>query len=382
MGRRSESGGVTAKGERIQFDFSVNGERYRPTIDMRPTKANLQYAARRLVDIKRRITLGTFSFAEEFPNYRFIGSITGPANRPTFKVVGELFLASIKGDVEHATHVSYRKILNQFWYPKIGDRIMADIRYSELTTIIGEHPWTTRKTRNNNVSVGRLVFAFAVEDRIIQTSPAEKLKSLKIQTEPPDPYTLKEAEALIAGALEHYSEEDANYFEFSCFAGTRPSETIALMWPDIDFNNGHARIDKARVMARDKERTKTGTARDVELNPRALEILGRQKDFTFLKGEQVFGPYHDLQVQQRHWAWLHKKLGIRYRVPYQLRHTSVTWNLMIGKNLLWVAQNHGHSVSVMLKVYAKWLRGTTDAEVNAIRKAMGYENVSATTARA
>lgn len=364
---------MTAKGaDRIQFDFTVNGDRYRPTIQMRPTKTNLQYAAQRLVDIKRRITLGTFNFAEEFPDYRFIGSITGPANRPTFRKVGELFLASIKGDVEHATHVSYRKILNQFWYPKIGDMVLADIRYSQLTALIGEHPWTARKTRNNNVSVGRRVFEFAVDDKIISTSPAEKLKSLKVQAEPPDPYNLAEVEALIAGVKKYYGEEDANYFEFSCFVGTRPSEAIALQWPDIDLRSGVARIDKARVMAQDKKRTKTGVARDIELNPRAIDVLTRQKKFTFIKGQHVFGPYHDLQVQQRRWAWVHKKLEMRPRVPYQLRHTSVTWNLMIGKNLLWVAGNHGHSVAVMLKTYAKWLKGSSAADVTAIERAMGF----------
>lgn len=372
MGRKSITGGVTPKGDRIQLDFKIGKTRYRPTLDLAPNKTNMQAALRRLEDIKRRIRNGSFSFSEEFPKYRFIGSIEGEANRPTFKVVGELFLASIKGDVEHATYVSYKKILNQFWYPKIGDKVIADTRYSELAAIVGEHPWVSRKTRNNNVSVGRLVFAFAVDDNIIKVSPAEKLKSLKVQTEPPDPYTLAEVEALIAGVKKYYGEEDANYFEFSCFAGTRPSELIALDWGSIDLRFGTAWIDKARVMGKDKARTKTGVARTVELCPHAIEILRRQKPFTFLKVNQVFGPYHDLQVQERRWKWVHKKLDIRPRVPYQLRHTSVTWNLMIGKNLLWVAANHGHSVAVMLKTYAKWLKGSSAADVAAIERAMGY----------
>jgi hypothetical protein len=54
-----------------------------------------------------------------------------------------------------------------------------------------------------------------------------------------------------------------------------------------------------------------------------------------------------------------------------MRHTSVTWNLMIGKNLLCVAQNHGHSPAVMLKVYAKWLTGSTNKDVAKIEAAMG-----------
>jgi hypothetical protein len=51
-------------------------------------------------------------------------------------------------------------------------------------------------------------------------------------------------------------------------------------------------------------------------------------------------------------------------------HSSVTWQLMLGKNLLWVAKQHGHSVEVMLRMYAAWLEGATDADIHAIKKAM------------
>jgi hypothetical protein len=43
---------------------------------------------------------------------------------------------------------------------------------------------------------------------------------------------------------------------------------------------------------------------------------------------------------------------------------------MLGKNLLWVAKQHGHSVEVMLRMYAAWLEGATEADIHAIKKAM------------
>jgi hypothetical protein len=46
-----------------------------------------------------------------------------------------------------------------------------------------------------------------------------------------------------------------------------------------------------------------------------------------------------------------------------------SWNLMTGKNLLWVAKQHGQSVSMML-TYAAWTEGATDADVEAIKRAM------------
>ncbi len=43
---------------------------------------------------------------------------------------------------------------------------------------------------------------------------------------------------------------------------------------------------------------------------------------------------------------------------------------MLGKNLLWVAKQHGHSVEVMLRMYAAWLEGATDSDIHAIKQAM------------
>ena len=41
---------------------------------------------------------------------------------------------------------------------------------------------------------------------------------------------------------------------------------------------------------------------------------------------------------------------------------------MLNKNLLWFA--HGHIVEVMLRMYAAWLEGTTDADIHAIKQSM------------
>jgi len=66
------------------------------------------------------------------------------------------------------------------------------------------------------------------------------------------------------------------------------------------------------------------------------------------------------------WRWSDsiKALSIRRRGPNHARHSSVTWQLMPGKNLLRVAKQHGHSVEVMLRMYAAWLEGATDSEIH------------------
>lgn len=174
-----------------------------------------------------------------------------------------------------------------------------------------------------------------------------------MQRPKPDPFTLEEAELIIAGIQKDWGDDDRDYVEFQFFAGARPSETIAAGWTKFDRVSGTLRISSARVMGRDKNTTKTSTERDVELCPRALAVLQRRRAKTaLLPHGRIFAidgkPYHDTQVPWKRWEFTLKRLGIRYREPYQARHTSVTWNLLIGKNLLWVAEQHGHSPAVIL----------------------------------
>jgi hypothetical protein len=76
MGRRSMTGGVVSKGRaRIQYDFRLNGVRYRPSIRALPTEANLHRAQEHLKAIRERIRLGTFSFIEDFPDFRDLHNV-------------------------------------------------------------------------------------------------------------------------------------------------------------------------------------------------------------------------------------------------------------------------------------------------------------------
>src|SRR4051812_30345158 len=72
VGRRPMSG-VRAKGpKRIQFTLWYEGKRYRPTVARASTEANLRRARKQLEEIEQRIRDGTFVFAEEFPDYRYM----------------------------------------------------------------------------------------------------------------------------------------------------------------------------------------------------------------------------------------------------------------------------------------------------------------------
>jgi hypothetical protein len=100
MGRKSKTGGVTVAGrERIQFDFRFGGVRYRPTLLRTPSETNLRRARGHLVGIKERIAAGTFSFAEEFPDFRHLNKITDEGCPRTCAHVFDAFLAHCESRV-------------------------------------------------------------------------------------------------------------------------------------------------------------------------------------------------------------------------------------------------------------------------------------------
>jgi len=70
-------------------------------------------------------------------------------------------------------------------------------------------------------------------------------------------FTIQEAESLISRPHADWGEAIGNYDEFRFFTGLRPSEQIALLVTDHDAERGVLSATKARVLRRDKDRTKT-----------------------------------------------------------------------------------------------------------------------------
>ena len=283
MGSKWFTGGVVAaRRGRIQFDFILDGVRYRPTIKRPPSEANLRRARERLEAIKRQIRSGTFCFEEEFPDYRYMRRMSGTSNARLCGGVFDDFLAHCearfnRGDLSWATLNSYRKILNGGWRPDLGHLAFFQIRYSRLVTIADAQSWS-RKTYNNGISALRRAFEFGYRDRPLQENPARSLRCARLKkSDRPriDPFSMQDAETLIGALHRDWGEAQGNYDEFRFFTGLRPSEQIALVLSDLDLVNGTVSINKARVSGVDRDHTKTGEDRRIQLCPRALSVLKR-----------------------------------------------------------------------------------------------------------
>ncbi len=95
----------------------------------------------------------------------------------------------------------------------------------------------------------------------------------------------------------------------------------------------------------------------------ALEALKAQKAFTYLANQEVFQNPRtgerwvgDGPIRKTLWVYALKKAGVRYRRPYQTRHTYASMMLSAGEHPMWVAQQMGHSDWTMIaRVYGRWM---------------------------
>lgn len=394
MGRKSQTGGVSPHRERIQLRFTWRGTEYRPTLDLKPTAANLKAAVRLRQQIMQEIKLGVFSMEAHFPDFRSpalvaagdSGSVS-PHQR-NLKEWAESFFEIRGRTTEHSTLTIYQRHMDTYWLnewghlnPRFITHEMVQKRLAALAkgfTKDGkvQRP-LARKTQNNILIPLRGVFDLISKGLPNFTDPTEGVENMKAEVPPPDPFTAQEVELILA-ALRKRSAEIADYYEFAMFAGLRDSEQIALLWEDVDLVNMTLLVRRARVLGESKSRTKTHKQRTVELNARAAAVIERQRARTQLAGQEVFlNPttgkgWHDDQRQRVDFRAALRSSGVRYRPPKECRDTSVTLGLMAGADPAWVAAQHGHSVVTMLRSYAKWLpRGDGNRNLNRVNAAMG-----------
>ena len=360
MGR--DGGGVTVRGDAIQIAFTHEGERQRRLLKvngapMKATPANLKFATRLADEIRKKIALDIFNIQDYFPDDAAATIGRG------ITVAGQLTKWLAAQRIETSTRAGYSSA-SKFWTESLGSKPLRSLKHSDILTAIASRPMLTGKTINNYVSVLREACALALLDRAISVNPVGSILRAKHQKAQPDPFSLVEVESIIAHMRQHYPAPVANLTEFRFFTGLRTSELAGLHWPSVDFRSSIVVVSEALVRGEAKARTKTNTVRAVDLNSRALAALKAQKAHTFLAGGHVFldprygTPWIEERAYRRSfYEPTLKALGIRYRKPYNSRHSYATMLLMAGARAPYAARQLGHSVEMFLTTYSKWIDG-------------------------
>lgn len=364
--------GVTIRkhsnGETINITFTYKGVKCRePLSNLEVNSKNIKYAERTLGEIHNKIERGTFNYGEHFPRSARLKIFGNASTGKTVKVYLEEYLVICKTrKLSPSTIGGYKKCLNALESLHVFPA--SELTPAALKTWIQSQK-TTLKTIRNQLSFLRSALDEAVTDGVLQINPvslvtASRYQSSKTDEESDyivDPLSPAEVEALLHAAGNKQWE---NLFRFAIETGMRSSELCALRWRDIDFIGKTAHVQNASVVGVIKgTKTKAGT-RKIELTEEALYALTCQKPFTFMKDAMVFedpkteSPWAGADaIRKKAWVPTLRKAGIRYRNPYQTRHTFATRHISRGANLFWLASQMGHKGPEMLfRHYGRYLK--------------------------
>lgn len=351
----------------IQLQFTFNGLRCREVLRMAPTPTNLKHAEYLIGEIKRKISLGAFNYAEYFPESKRARQL-GHVKRTVSEAL-DAVLSDVDRTYRQSTATTYRKSCHAHWYPLFGGYHMDALTVEDLRQWVRSTELTLKTIRKHLIPL-RLAFDRAVEDGVIAVNPA---RQLQLQTLVPKtrrqsrhtvhPFTSAELDTL----LSMDSPRFRNLIQFAVYSGLRTSELMALTWADVDFEQGRVHVCRAHVMGTLQHETKTQAGnRYVDMLPLAREALKRQRQFTRFQRKHVFcrvlnnKPLTHYRQIQRPWRTILRVMGIEHRAQYQTRHTYASHMLSSGVNSLYVAEQMGHKGTSMLDVYAKWVSDWKD----------------------
>ncbi|MBF8177703.1 Arm DNA-binding domain-containing protein [Herminiimonas contaminans] len=381
MGNGKSVSGVDVRETSIRIVFSFEGKQRRETLcfnnePLAPTPPNIKHAIRIAAEVRDKVSNGLFSYADYFPN-----SPRAKANQAG--TVGEFmdkWFAQL--ELKDSTLSEYRRMKENFWKPAIGKKRIERITHSDITAALKTGTWSSNRTRNNMLYMLRAVFNLAVADGLIPKNPCITIESAQWQRKKPDPFSIVEANRIIASLHEKRHEQVANFYEFMFFSGLRTGEGLGLEWANIDMNKRVVVVKQSFVRGKMQE-TKTSSERTVKLTNRAFEALKRQKAWTFLSdsGRVFHNPAtnkpwaKEQNLSEPNWKPTLKFLGIRYRKPYNTRATYATIGLMSGARPAYMAAQLGHSLEVFYRDYADWIADQDDdREMDKIEAQIGVVN--------
>lgn len=377
MGKQYD-GVRAASGSSIQIDFYYRGQRCREHIKLKPTPANLRRAANHRAAILLAIDEGTFDYAVTFPDSKRAAEFSTAPIGQTLKDYLEAWIDSKEKTVKASTASGYRKAINGVLVPALGQTPIGSLKRSDVRAMC-EGMTAGNKRIGNVLSVLRTALDDALHDELIEINPVAGWSYKK--NEPPkeddevDPFTADEQQRI----LEQLTGQERNLIQFALWTGLRTSELAGLMWQDIDEARAEFHVRRAITQdSKEAERTKTTSGRrTVKLLKPALDALQSQKEFTRLLDGHVFHNPRtnehwagDGPIRKTLWSPALRRAKVRYRRPYQTRHTYASMMLSSGEHPMWVAQQMGHKDWGMIRrIYGRWMPDAApDAGSKAVEK--------------
>ncbi len=300
------------------------------------------------------------------------------AHNDSFKTWAEYWLTAKKLEVSEDRYNSL-KTRSKLWKEALDYAQISQIKPFELQAILfsisSKNPYTgkpmAKKTIREYIQVINAIFDFAVDNRVIDYNPANKLKVPQAAAEPVKRRALTEVERQRIMEFEHRAKPSAMLMMLS---GLRRGEATALQWNDIDFNNNKISVTKSfNFKTKEFKTPKNGKSRVVSVPQILIDYLNtlpkkslfvltnaQGKMMTDDSWRQLYKSYmHDMNLKYGFNGDAPNKyvptkipMIITPFTPHELRHTFCTIMYEAGIDALTAKEQLGHSdIQTTLSIY-------------------------------
>lgn len=194
---------------------------------------------------------------------------------------------------------------------------------------------------------------WGVEMGFLKNNPYKLIKGLpRIKNKNIDPFSKNERTAILQSFSNNQSYNHyCPFVSFLFFTGCRPSKAVGLRW--VNLTSEFVIFKEAIVEGKYKNSTKTNESRRFPINQQLKELLNNLvpvSDYIFTAKQGGFINLNNFN--RRAWNTILSDIPIRYRTPYNCRHTFITECLNAGVTVSTVAQWVGNSPKIIYEYYA------------------------------
>jgi integrase len=260
-------------------------------------------------------------------------------------------------DVRPATMDNYEFACRDYLIPDLGHIKLAALTSFQVETAArrwvagGANPNTAKL----HLSALSVALNAAVREGVISSNPVRVARRPKGAAKVIDPFTRDELARIIADGSSH--TPTSRVCALLAATGLRVGEAIALDVEDYDAATGLLSITRTC-----HDRHGTGPAKSknsvrtirVPTSARAALVaaVGGRKTGILFPATRAGGRLKHFTL--RHvWARLLTRLGLRFRNPHSLRHSTISIQLAAGYAVADVARYHGNSAQVIMRTYCQ-----------------------------
>jgi integrase len=310
---------------------------------------------------------------------------------------------------KHSTTEGYRRLLDTYVLPRIGDHKLADIDAVTLDRLYAE--LLARGGRNGRALSARTVrLVHSILHKLLKDAVRKGLlgRNVAEHASPPSSKAARAPEAPVwspdeLAAFLEVSREDYYWplWWTVAFTGLRRAEVCGLRWADVDLDAGTLDV----VVTYNQVETETyedttkseRSARVVDLDSTTVAVLrswrARQAELRLLVGAS----WHDSgrcfvapdgqairpDTLTQAWTRAVKRSGLARITLHDLRHTHATHQLSVHANHREVADRLGHAdPAFTLRTYVHTLPGAQRANAEAVAALVKKSATNAATKRA